>query len=99
MWCQGGYAGGGAAQPDTPGTENNTAGLEKNQCHLIIQEIQQFYPKGESLRHEHHELGKSTMTGCVYKNRVCVGTPLKFTGKRMGKEVGLVYIVHTTLAQ
>ena len=84
MWCQGGYADGGAAQPDTPGTENNTAGLERNQCHLIIKEIQQFYPKGKSLRHEHHELGKSTMAGCVYKNRVCGGTPLKFTGKRMG---------------
>lgn len=30
VWCQGGYAGGGAAQPDPPGTENSAAGLEKN---------------------------------------------------------------------
>lgn len=63
VWCQGGYAGGGAAQPDPPGTENSAAGLEKNQCHLIIQMIQQFCPKGQSLRHEHHELGKPTVTG------------------------------------
>lgn len=37
---------GGEAQLDTRGTENCTAGLEKNQHCSIIQKVQQFYPKG-----------------------------------------------------